>query len=263
MNVGKILPIACTLFLLSGCSGCKIQKTKGDGVEVVNIVLCDLTRSLDSTSIDSTANHAASLLMHSANHTDWYFFGIGSTDYNEPLCQYSNKGARRSSELSDSLQFAALTLEAGRLHDRIKALYKSNDYQQTCITYALKTAYDKIKERKDANDSLWFNLIILSDLVEDCSHPALGEIHFINKISFDKSCLCLQKKDTLLFNLKSLGVSIYVVPESTNELVHVNRIDMDNAWRLIFRNYGYSINDQAISFAISQSLPEKFTKKRL
>lgn len=257
------LILTCTLLvLLFGCQGGTKHKI-AITPHVVNIVLCDLTRSIDTTSIDSIAAHAGLLYRCSPRHSSWYYYGIGATDYNCRLGEYDNEKTGRMSRAEMAERDSTLGVCADSICCHIREAYHEFGYKQTCITSALKTVYDKVKDRRQAGDTAEVNLIILSDLVEECENSPFGGLWFNTHNNYQES---MKRMDTISvspFDLRVLDVNIYVVPESKNEHTHVSRSEMEDAWRKIFKRYGYVAGDDPrLSFTGLNSLPDKLLGKR-
>ncbi len=214
----------------------------------ITVVLCDLTKSIDGSSIDSIARHAVQLKSLANDGAQLYYFGIGPSDYNVHLGEYSFTEPARETDEDRARRLAVWHSSDDSLLQKIKRLYNYERYQSTCITYSLNTAYELLKEQKAFTANATLNLVVLSDMIEDCEHHSLGRLRLTTKEKLALTKKVIAADSATNINLKQLGVHLYMVSESEMAETNLSRSELQDTWSLILTKFGYAEKDPLVNF---------------
>ena len=223
----------------------------------VTVVLCDLTKSIDTSAIYHISEHAVQINSLSKKGSQVFYYGIGPNDYNVPISEsFYQKPPRRETDEERATRIYMKHCNDSLLGVKIKLNYDSKKYQNTCITYALSTAFQLLKEKKETSNNATLNIVVLSDMIEDCDHNSLGKLHMDTKEKMALTKRVIAKDAPTNLNLKSLGVHIYMVSESEIALTKLSRGELEDTWRALLTKYGYDENDDLVNFEW-QRLPDQ------
>lgn len=231
----------------------------------VYIILCDVTRSIDSINVSQRiAEHASKIYSSSPYNSYYYYYSIGDDDYNTLI--YEGKKIDEVVPYSKKDQVERLHSDTIplRIQEAVRDTYRKEPiYQKTCITMALLSAYKKIDEESKQEDAN-FKIIILSDMIEECDSSPCGFINMnglVHKTNIEKTKNTLAKPPlSIIRNLAKFNVEICFVFESENRNYRLQERELEEYWKNILQHFGYSMDSHLIKFSNFQDLPIEFKK---
>lgn len=260
----EIFIICITLITvgLNSCQQCNIKQPGADeALSNVTVVLCDLTKSVDTTAIVRIAKHAIELHANATENSVLYYYGIGPNDFNEYIGKYDCKIPLRENGEQQKKRLSKVAKEDSMLFNKITTLYHAQAYKKTCITHALKTAYDVLKCKAGVSANTKLNIVVLSDMLEDCDHYQLGKLKMIRKSEVAQTLKVLEKAPATDINLERANINLYMVWESQGDAITaryahdaVSRHEIETVWNAILPKYGYTPNSQLVKYSW-QSIP--------
>lgn len=217
-----------------------------DTPQNIMVVLCDITKSLDTSSINKVKENALKIL-NKYPEAEIYFFPIDSNLYTNPLLGKKSYKNMRYSEKSASEKKDVETLKIN-----IEQTYRNRNTRASCIIKGFTMAANKFKEFKP-KENYKFKLIFLSDMLEYCFYEP-GKINLENKAQYKKALDVLQKLPTPEMPLSSLPVEITFVITAHKQLPIDENLHKE-FWKAVCQKHGYE--EQVFqSFNFGSSLPE-------
>lgn len=214
------------------------------------VVLCDVSGTVSraktsqtSTSLSSVIDHANKLVLnYYPTKSTVLFLPISNVRHAEILEEISLKSgsaARKKKEMEDR--------KAGleRLTKKLTALSRAAS-ATTCILTSIENAYDifrvKAQDKKYAPDQLTYELVILSDMIEDCRDSPVGDVK-LQKNSDGPQRQIEKLVSQVALNSPSIRVKIVVTTQFISSEFDQK---IQRFWRTAFRKMQYRDVDQLI-----------------
>lgn len=255
-----LLTISLISILITGCGGGDQHESNGiDAADQLVLVLCDMTRSVDTAVSTHVIRSAKEIFNKFEDSTRFGFYYINDGDYNKQFLLFDRiRPVNPRKSESDAYNQRIVSVE-----DSIGTLLQFDStkyvYQKTCITLGLNTAYEQVVHYKRNHPGGQVLLYILSDMIEDCNaDKRFGAIDF-TRSSGVLSVLQRKWEYEVTHNLREAGARIIVVFESEN-LPTVNngrqtgatRSQLELGWRKLFQQFGYSQQSDSVQFSLLQ-----------
>lgn len=241
-----ILPLLSLVFatgIITISSRCtQVQELMNKPCKDVYVVMCDVTKSLDSNSIRRITDNAIKILDDNPNATIFYY-PIDSNLYTGTILKkesYQPMGANDA--------------DAQQIKDRdmliwgIKNCYLTKNARASCVMKGFEIAYSQFKQYPKGYK---FKVFFLSDMLEHCSYS--GSLIDIEKDQNYQAALdWVQKSFNPGISLKELDVELVFV--ITTRLLSIDEGKHRDFWRAVCEKYGYSKADFN-KFIFSSDLP--------
>lgn len=236
------------LMLLSSCNSCDSWNiTEDAGKKSVIVVMCDITRSLDTTSVTKVTEAAVKILEKSPD-AEIFYYPIDSNLYVTPLLIKSSYA---------NMRYSALSLQRKKdlemLQKNIKEVYQKRNARASCILKGFQIAYNRFKQYEASNSE--FKLLFLSDMLEHCTYGGKF-IDLEKKNRYDASLEGLKAMPKPEFNLAELGVKLTFVITAHQQLPIDEGLHRD-FWREACKAYGYS-PEEFNKFNFGEGVPASF-----
>lgn len=213
----------------------------------VTVVMCDITRSLDTNSIKKVTDIALNILTKSLD-AEVYFYPIDSNLYVDFILHKESYSGLRYTELLDTVE-----KDKKKLSESIFRIYQIRNTRVSCILKGFNIAYKKFMEYS-LSEQYDFQLVFLSDMLEYCSYN-FGFLD-LERITNYKSTMGSIQKYKPDFDLKKLNVKITIVMTASRQLPIDESLHRE-FWREAFKNFGYDEKDfEHIYF--TSNLPKNF-----
>lgn len=257
------------LTVLSGCDGCKPIKPSPKPFQVY-IVLCDMSGTTNYSEVrQNIIGHAAEIALRMPVNASVHYLAIEDRDYNRKLMSLTKsmpnvvKPSVQKQILKSFVGYAdSVRTTIGKFHPK---------YEHTCITHAIKRAYEIAKEERARREDVTIKLIILSDMVEECPSNIVGkrtELDFrtgasgSRMVEFD----FLTRVEEKLVDFEPLNPDVFVVVESRNERIRyqrqevlIYRWELEELWLAVFPHFG--IDKSRVHFSVAE-LPSNMFSNR-
>lgn len=213
-------------------------------------VLFDYSRSLDTTSIKTTADRASKLVINCPIGMTIKFLPINNNPFAQPVFSYTR------TPKPDKPQAVALWEKQNdaygkMISDVIKKMHKTNDIN-SCIVHGFSTVYNHVKTLSEEKNSI--KLVVLSDLLECCENMTCAQ-----SVKGFKSLL----KELNKYNFKDCPLSEYIPHENitlvinSSDLSEIKEIynssgrEFYQFWETVAKGMGYEKG-----FVLSPNLPQ-------
>jgi len=250
------------LIILINCGG-EVPKTATTNKQVIAVIYCDLTTSVDSLSIRKVALDAQTLLLKFPPGSVLYFYRIDHTPFVNPILKFKKPmQGRTSSEIAKNRMVARKA--AVGIHDNILQLYKdinadprNNTVARSCIIRCLETAHGLFSQYRSIPGSDFdFELIFLSDMLEECQDSPAGDI-FLHRQYYDEMIQRISNYQPG-FDLSYANVSIIISLEfTTGQSRYFNAEQLKTFWKTVFSKVGFT-DDQFYRLNFSTEIPPRF-----
>lgn len=257
------------MFLISGCEESqslgKNQITSDSKVPVV-LIFCDLTTSVDPSSIKKVARDAYNLILSFPHNTKLIIYPIDESPFVKPILDFTYPSkATKSSEIHKNKTIVKRAAKFA--YDTILQLYqdeyssdKAGNRAISCMMRSLETAHSQFLQYKNVKGNNYsYELIYLSDMLEECSTSPVGAIFFTKQYFKD----ALKKLDTYKpdFDLSYADVTIIIsVEQYATASAYISYEELKNAWKNVFIKAGFSA-EQFSGFNFLPTIPPKFDLK--
>jgi hypothetical protein len=212
--------------------------------KTVLVVMCDVTRSLDTTSITAVTENAVQILQKFPD-AEIFYYPIDSNLYVAPILKKESYGRKRYSERSE-----LITNDEEKLKKGIRKIYEQRNVRASCVMKGFQIAYNKFKQYPEGNCD--FKLIFLSDMLEHCRYSG-GIVDLEKKENYEKSREVLKKFPKPEFDLAAMGVKPVFVITARQQLPIDEGLHKD-FWREVCVLYGYTPEDFS-EFDFGEGLP--------
>ncbi|MFN0190230.1 MAG: hypothetical protein ACKVQV_16145 [Bacteroidia bacterium] len=233
-----------SLLSLFAFSSCFIVDKKNENKTVI-VVMCDITKSLDTSSITKVQQNAVRIIQLNPE-AEINFYPIDSNLYVNSLLNKKSYVGMKYSERA-----AALETDAKELLKNIRSTYERRNARASCVLKGFNIAYEKFKQYKP-KENYTFKLVFLSDMLECCGY-SYGSINIESMDKYAESLKTLKKAPKPEFNLADLGVSISFVITAHKQLPIDEALHRD-FWRTACKRFGYT-DELFNGFVFSSELP--------
>lgn len=254
------------IFMFSGCGETKSmdnnQETSNNNTAVV-LIFCDLTASVDSSSIRKVARDAYNLIFVFPYQTRLIIYPIDESPFVKPILDftYPSKATKNSQIHKNKIWIRNVARSA---YDSIINLYhaeysnsKTGSRPISCIMRSLETAHCQFMQFKDVSGKKYsYELIYLSDMLEECGTSPVGPVAFTKKY-FRNSLERLEAYQPE-FDLSYANVSIIIsVEQYAMESAYISYEELKTAWKKVFMKVGFSA-ERIEGFNFLPTIPPKF-----
>lgn len=247
-----VLALLVSLFFascswVSSCKGVFQEIFSPKGRHSVVVVMCDVTRSLDSTALKEVTENAVRILEKSPE-ADVIFYPIDSNLYVNPIYKKESYIGKRYSERR-ALQDSAVQ----ELRKNIQKIYQGKSIKASCVMKGFPIAYNCFRQYPP--EEYEYKLVFLSDMLEYC----LYSDRFINlekRDAYDSSLNAIRQLPKPEFDLAKMKVKITFVVTAYRQLPIDEGLHRD-FWREACKRYGYS-DAEFNDFYFGGDLPANF-----
>jgi hypothetical protein len=227
----------------------------------VAVIFCDLSTSVDSLSIKKVAQDAGKLLLKFPPESKLYYLPIDETPYIKPIMIYDKP--RKPKTTSEKEGYLIITKrKAQQVHNNIIMLYRnvyaSAEFRNrplSCIIRTLDTANSIFSQYRSTNKSFTYELIYLSDMLEECNNSPIGPLYMHKKNYLD-----VKRKISTYnpgFDLSFVNLSVIVsIEQYAMSSAYVNSEELKGLWRNIFMRAGFT-NEQLRTFNFLSMFPHR------
>jgi hypothetical protein len=216
--------------------------------KTVMVVMCDITRSLDTNSISKVKQTAVKIL-ESNPGAEIHYYPIDSNLYVNTLLNKKSYSGLKYSERS-----AAVANDSKKLLENIENAYIRRNARASCVLKGFNIAYNKFQQYQP-KEKYNFKLVFLSDMLECCNYT-FGLINIEKNEKYAASLQSLKDAPKPEFNLANQGVSITFVITAHRQLPIDEGLHRD-FWRSACKRFGYT-DEQFNGFVFSSDLPQNF-----
>lgn len=217
---------------------------KESAQKVVAIIFCDITASVDSSSIHQVARNAAKLLLKFPQGSILYFLPIDETPFVEPILKFNKPLI--GSKVTDRIKNKRKIADAARiLHNKILSRYReinadieSQNFPRSCIIQTLEVAH-RIFLQFPSRNQYAYELIYLSDMLEECEDSPVGKIFLTDK-NYNHAEKKIRKYSPA-FSLSDVNLTVIAAFEKHREhTTYINYEKRKAIWKQIFMKAGFS-----------------------
>ncbi len=199
-------------------------------------VLCDFSASLTGSSRQLVIENAARVLRSCVPEYRVKYYDINAAQFTPPFFEYAVASGYLVKASDIKNKTTIINKAADSLQQVIKSLHKSPFPSGTCIIRTLDKIANALGVDDAARQGRTTRIIILSDMLEDCSYP-FGRIN-IEKPPFNPAFNILKKMPKPVFNLEPYkGLEVTVVASSSHVIADVNFLFV--FWKEVFGRYGF------------------------
>ena len=230
-----------------------------NGKENIYVVLCDLTTSLDSTSISRVASVSKKILKEIPDGSKVCFYELNDNHYKQAF--YEEKIARFSTTLSeekkmleknkqnaDSLEL--LILNKGKEYTNESLSNQPN----SCIVGGLRKASTFLRDEGSQDTSKYnYWVIILSDMLEECNSSPLGSTFM--KPEYLSTIDANIEKYNPDFDLSYANVRVCLTSENNSKKnAYLRNEQLEEVWQKIFKKLGIGEDEMRNIFPFREDL---------
>ncbi|MEL6672267.1 MAG: hypothetical protein AAFR61_08735 [Bacteroidota bacterium] len=223
-----------------GCGDLDALKKEAEEAEKAPtfLILCDLTTSVDASSIDSVAAHAANIFRKLPRPSNAIFLPVEANQFSQELLRHQKSHPQKPSErraMEKKEEELAVEIEQV-IKDRyakINVELGKKDPARSCIITSISRAQDIIKRAHHSS------LLILSDMVVECNTSLLGELYFTER-RFKQAQALLENWEPD-FDLSKVH-KVTIIPSTTGEIQDhgfISSVKLIQTWKEIFRKLNY------------------------
>jgi hypothetical protein len=213
----------------------------------VIVVMCDITRSLDTNSIRKVTDLAL-IILNKSEEADVIYFPVDSNLYVNPILFKETYKGMTFGQRQDSLKS-----HRKRLQESIVNNYINRNARESCVLKGFNIAYTMFKQYSPPGDYS-FHLVFLSDMLECCEYK-FGKLNLEKPSSYDLTIQNLEQYKPV-FNLKGMNVTITVVMTAFRQLPIDESLHKE-FWRLALNTMGYE-NKDFDNILFCTNLPKEF-----
>lgn len=262
-------PLILVVILLVIC----VQRPSADGMALINettpgvttvaLIFCDLSTSIDSSAILKVSRDVSKLMLSFPYETKLYVLPITESPFVKPIIDFTYPGkATRPSEIEKNKVLVRRT--AQYTSQKIKDIYRkefsgpnAQNKPLSCILRSLETAYSYFSQfRSIPGRKFEFELIYLSDMIEECKNSPVGPV-FLTKAGYNTASQNLQNYRPG-FDLSYVRVSIIVSVDAYDEdSQYISYERLKEVWQNIFLRIGFS-NERFLEIGFLSTIPPRF-----
>lgn len=240
----------------------EIYSPTSSPAKIICVVLCDLTTSVEESSIKKIARDAYELVKVLPEGAQVEFYQIDDNPFIPPILSYT-KPLRPTTRPSEVRKYPLrLEKEAKQVGEMIyqhaqKIKYKTSaSIAKSCILTGFKTAHGVLKQYP--REEYDWELIVLSDMIEECNNSPVGNVYFTHK-GYGNARKKLQSY-TPKYDLGYANLSIIVSASyQPKDLKYLHPDKLKELWQIVFEKVGYS-KEQLDSIYFGPKLPYRLTK---
>ncbi|MGB5025066.1 MAG: hypothetical protein WBO44_06940 [Saprospiraceae bacterium] len=217
-------------------SGCKnelpegVRKLISKDKEEVIVVLCDVTKSLDSVEfIKTLENSKKIMILKPLAHI--YYYHLGDNAYPSILKYKQPYIKLKKSEIDEMMENDPLDFEV-----KLIEAYNNHSANSSCLSQGFEISRKKFMEFKPETDYS-FRIVFLSDFLENCKYD-FGILNLENSDLLISSFENLSKFQPG-YNLKEMNIKITLVV-NTNHIFRIDPARHKSFWKEMMKKYGYS-----------------------
>lgn len=233
----------------------------------VALIFCDLTTSVDSAAVPKVARDVSKLMLSFPYETKLYILPVAESPFIKPILDFTYPGkATKPSEIEkNKLLIRKVAQYAG---DKIKKLHRegfsgrdAKNKPLSCIMRSLETAHSYFSQFRALKDKQFdFELIYLSDMIEECDNSPAGPV-FLTKKNYKSALVNLQNYKPA-FDLSYAKVSVIVsVDEYDEASQYVSYEQLKEVWKNIFIKAGFTAENFE-QFNFLATIPPRFELNR-
>ena len=265
MKYNQVMILILLLIFLFGYCGSEDPSQIRKKKDVVAIIYCDLSTSVDSTSIYKVADDAQKLLNYFPRGSILHFYPIDQSPFVSPILEFTKPllGGTSSEEAENEMfiNMAASTIynQIIQKYRKINSNPKDRNVARSCILRTLETAHLLFRQyRIIPNKNYKYELIYLSDMLEECYDSPIGPL-FMTKRYHQLAKEKLESYNPN-FDLSYAKISIInSVDFEKGPSPYIKYEDLKNLWKKIFLKVGFT-EEQIIDFNFSPRIPHRFTE---
>jgi hypothetical protein len=236
MKIFSIYILCVILLITFWIAGCKNELPEGvrrllckDKEEVI-VVLCDITKSLDSMEFIKTLENAKKIMfLKPLAHI--YYYQLGDNAYPSILKYKQPYTKLKKSEIDEMMENDPLDLKV-----KLIEAYNNHSANSSCLSEGFEISRKKFLEFKPENDYL-FRIVFLSDFLENCKYD-FGILNLENSELLKNSFENLSRFQPG-YNLKEMNIKITLVV-NTNHNFRIEPALHKSFWKEMMKKYGYS-----------------------
>lgn len=230
--------------------------------KVIAVIFCDLSTSIDTSSIQEVAKTAGRLFLKFPPGSKMYYYPIDESPFIKPIIIYEKPKRPRTTSEKERYMITERR-KAREIYNRIVKLYYEVYYSPearnrpiSCMIRTLNTAHSIFSQHYSVNKNVTFELVYLSDMIEECQNSPIGPIYMHKKnYSIIKKRLSSYRPN---FNLSFANISIIRSFEKYATLTsYVSSEKLEELWKIIFMKVGFT-RSQADSIEFFPTIPPRF-----
>jgi hypothetical protein len=247
MKIKNLIPCTLVLILSTGIlydpTSIYVNKFKLRKPTLA-IVLCDVSGTVTRQSPTKVPNSLTSIIRH-ADSIVLSYYPVRSTIIFLPISRVRHAEIleeiylKNTSKAGKAIEIKKRLLSLEQLKKKLVQL-SLTDSKNTCILTSIENAYDifRIKAQKEgfASSEVDYELVIISDFIEDCRDSPIGEINMQRNL--DGSLMKINKLVSEV-NLDKLSIRIKLVTTAQFSSAEFERKSL-NFWRAAFQKMRYN-----------------------
>lgn len=250
-----------TVLLLARCGqpaqNAPAASPSADTTDVI-LVFADLTTSTDSSHIETLAQNVYNIIVSSPHEAKVKIYPIDRSPSVAPIAVFTVPplpGTYEKSKLRDMVVATALAA-----YKRVRQLYtdvyaSAHTESISCLIRSLETAHNHFSQDRADSKPYRFELIYLSDMVEECDDTPGGAVH-MTKGNFHLPADLQSYAPAFKLNYAHVSIVISTQGHVINSPA-ISPEDLKVAWRAIFQKVGFT-QAQIEGMGFVNSLPPRF-----
>lgn len=257
------------LFLLVGCGRNEADQSKPSREVTVKaeptvlaLVFCDLTGSMDSSSVRMSAEAVANILLSLPPGSQFEIFPIDFSGRIAPIEGTTEGKPKKPSEVG---KIKALNKDqAIRVGNQLLDLYgrkfAPHPSRNSCIVQTLELADAIFKQyRAKADQEYEFEIVYVSDMLEDCVNSSLGAASFETASFSDVMKEVSHFEPKVDIGFARLSIIIPARPYVENTRSSLTDAQLKEVWEKIFRKVGFD-DDKISEWNFLSTVPARFSR---